>query len=105
MNLSCDTVLDLVSIYKDGASSEATVKAVDEHLKTCPDCRRYYRQYDSINRLLTRKTESPAPGSEERYADFTAALRRRHTIETLAVYASAAVAVAAVGYAVFGRRR
>ena len=36
MNLSCNVVMDLTSLYKDGLASAETVKAVREHLKECP---------------------------------------------------------------------
>jgi hypothetical protein len=38
--------MDLTELYKSDVVSEETAKAVREHLKTCPDCRRYYREYD-----------------------------------------------------------
>ncbi|NCB50646.1 MAG: zf-HC2 domain-containing protein [Clostridia bacterium] len=78
MSLTCDNVLDLISIYKDGAASESTTAAIEEHLKHCRDCRRYYKQYDSINRIVSKKqAEAEADGDFQR---LYISLKRRHTL-------------------------
>ena len=46
MNMNCKIAMDLTELYKSDVVSEETAKAIREHLKTCPDCRRYYREYD-----------------------------------------------------------
>lgn len=38
MKLNCDIVQDLLPLYQDEACSEATMAAVEEHLKECPEC-------------------------------------------------------------------
>ena len=43
--ISCDVVLDLVAIYKDGYASEDTRTLVRSHLRSCPACRRLYAEY------------------------------------------------------------
>lgn len=43
--ISCDVVLDLVAIYKDGYASDDTRALVRSHLRTCPSCRRLYAEY------------------------------------------------------------
>lgn len=45
MRLRCDIVMDLMGLYADGAASEDTVQAVEEHLAECPMCRQFYKQY------------------------------------------------------------
>lgn len=45
MNLNCDIVRDLVSLYHDGLASESSEAAVKAHLKECEKCRGYYKQY------------------------------------------------------------
>lgn len=39
MKLSCDIVQDLLPLYEDGVCSPDSRSAVEEHLKTCPQCR------------------------------------------------------------------
>ena len=41
--------MDLISVYKDGLASAATRAAVNEHLKHCPKCRKYYKLYDPVD--------------------------------------------------------
>ena len=36
--LSCDLIQDLLPLYHDGVTTDATARAVSEHLKTCPAC-------------------------------------------------------------------
>ena len=37
--MDCEIVRDLLPLYHDGACSQASGAAVEEHLKTCPACR------------------------------------------------------------------
>lgn len=46
MNMNCKIAMDLTELYKADVVCEETAQAIREHLKTCPDCRRYYREYD-----------------------------------------------------------
>lgn len=59
MNLNCDIVMDLVSLYKDGATSEVTNAAIEDHLEECRACRVYYRHYGSINQRMGHGKSSP----------------------------------------------
>ena len=45
MKYECDMIADLLPLYKDGVCSPASIRAVEEHLTECPDCR------DLLNRL------------------------------------------------------
>ncbi len=45
MNLPCEIVMDLVALYQDGLANPVTKSSVAAHLRTCPDCRQYYKQY------------------------------------------------------------
>jgi hypothetical protein len=38
----CDLVADLLPIYIDGKASEATKEFIEEHIKTCQDCKAMY---------------------------------------------------------------
>ena len=40
MEIKCELVQDLLPLYLEGLCKEETVKAVEEHLKTCPFCTR-----------------------------------------------------------------
>ena len=49
MSIPCEVIEDLVSLYKDRLSSQKTASEVNAHLKSCSQCREYYRIYDSMN--------------------------------------------------------
>ena len=35
----CDLIRDLLPLYVDGAASEESARAVEEHVAQCPECR------------------------------------------------------------------
>ncbi len=41
-NIECDLVADLLPIYIDGKASEASRKFIEEHIKTCEECKEIY---------------------------------------------------------------
>lgn len=45
MHITCDMAMDLAGLYQDGLASEDSARAVEQHLKECPACRRYYRKF------------------------------------------------------------
>ena len=49
MTLSCDVVLDLIPLVKDGVASEASVLLVYEHLDKCENCRNEFEVLDNFN--------------------------------------------------------
>jgi predicted anti-sigma-YlaC factor YlaD len=105
MNLTCDAVLDLISIYKDGAASESTAAAIEEHLKQCRDCRRYYKQYDSINRIISQKQAEPAGGVDDDFARLSSALKLRRTIAVVFLAVCAAITVTSAIFALLMRNK
>ena len=52
MKLTCDMVTDLYPLYKDGLASEDSRAAIKEHLKSCDDCRNFFRRYPFHDKLL-----------------------------------------------------
>lgn len=42
--LNCDMIKDLLPVYIERMTSEASDKAIQEHLEECPSCREIYRQ-------------------------------------------------------------
>ncbi len=49
MKICCNIIRDLLPLYIDKVESEESRAAIKEHMKVCPDCRRYYK---SIIRTL-----------------------------------------------------
>ena len=50
MNITCDMAMDLIALYNDGLASEDSRRAVDEHLKSCPECSAAYASYSPRRR-------------------------------------------------------
>lgn len=99
MSLNCDIVMDCVSIYKDGLASEGTKKAVESHLKECPDCKKYYRQYDSIRHISSPSQSIPSDDKTEKFAALSSVLNARRKLFSACFAVFAAITVASV---VFG---
>lgn len=94
MSLSCDNVMDLVSIYKDKLASEDSIKAIEEHLKQCPECKKYYRQYESISRIATSKYNAQIEdGYMKRYTDLSVKLRTRRILFIIGIALFTAVSL------------
>ncbi|WP_186430369.1 zf-HC2 domain-containing protein [Clostridium sp. BSD9I1] len=39
MNISCDVILDLIPLVKDGVASKDSINLVSNHLKSCESCK------------------------------------------------------------------
>ena len=55
MNITGDMAMDLIALYNDGLASDDSRRAVDEHLKSCPECSAAYASYSA-----------PAPHAEDK---------------------------------------
>lgn len=58
MNINCEIVQDLLPLYEEGLCSESSRKAVEAHLKECPNCR-------SLSEAVEHFPEPEAPEHEE----------------------------------------
>jgi len=105
MSLTCDNVLDLISIYKDGAASESTAAEIEEHLKHCRDCRRYYKQYDSINRIVSKKQAAAETAADGDFQRLYLSLKRRHTLMVAFLAVCGAITLAAAIFAFIVRKK
>ena len=51
-NLSCKIVRDLLPIYRDGLASKKTIEYVEEHLKSCDECK------DEYNKIINKPKQN-----------------------------------------------
>lgn len=58
-NIECDLVADLLPIYIDGKASAASKEFIEEHIKTCQDCRDIYE-------AMTADMQLPSPVKRKR---------------------------------------
>ena len=65
MNLPCEIVMDLVALYQDGLANPVTKNSVAAHLRTCPDCRRYYKQYRRFSQKPSNMGQIPSENAAE----------------------------------------
>jgi len=49
MNISCDVILDLIPLVKDGVASDGSAKIVNEHIKSCDQCRTEFEGIEKVN--------------------------------------------------------
>ena len=108
MKLTCDLAMDLVDIYTSGAASADTKSSVDEHLKTCRECRDFYRDYRSGMKIGKTKKQTPsfrieASGVDEELISRTLTklskrLHKRRILTTAISVAAAVFGLAALLY-------
>lgn len=72
MKLSCEIVQDLLPLYEDGVCSPGSRAAVEEHLRTCRNCRRTM----AINNMYVSQ-ETAAPPDEEKIVKGIKKAKRR----------------------------
>ena len=82
MNINCEIARDLLPLYKDGCLSASSEEALCEHLRTCPECRKYLCEYKQIWKAAKAEPrEAPAGG----YSELAKRLRRHRTLTKLGV--------------------
>ena len=98
-NLSCDVVMDLVAVYKDGLASDDTRELVRAHLRTCPSCRRLYAEY-RVSQDVRAGAPTPPPLSADNYSALARLVHRQHMISSAAMLSVMAISAAAGLYCV-----
>ena len=53
---SCDIILDLIPLVKDGVASRESEKLVFDHIKTCPNCK---KEYETMNKMIVSQENLP----------------------------------------------
>ncbi len=78
--MNCKLVMDFVELYKEGIDSPESHTAIHAHLRSCPNCRRYYHAYDGIRRrnIRSQATLLEMENMQEKgYASLSRRLRHR----------------------------
>lgn len=89
MNLDCNIVMDLVSLYHDKEVSFVTKLEVDKHIRKCENCKKYYKDY----RILPQSPFDIDSIGEENYSKLAKRIRIRRwwTIAGFLGYVSASL--------------
>lgn len=88
MNMTCKLVRDLAELYQENIVSRESAQAIREHLKSCPDCRRYYHDYNAAEKagVAVPQPEQNINAMQERmYEQLSRKLRRRHMLSVIGV--------------------
>ena len=72
-NIPCELIRDLLPLYVDGLTSEASNREIKEHLETCGSCR---ERYERMKRELEGEGIA-ALAEETREIDYLKKVRRR----------------------------
>lgn len=83
MNMTCEVARDLAELYHENLVSTESAKAIRAHLKECGRCRRYYKTYETMNRLHFPLYSAPdIEDAEARsYEALSRRLRKRRLFE------------------------
>lgn len=100
MHITCDMAMDLAGLYKDGLASADSTRAVEQHLKECPSCRRYYRNFRPESQHSASQVkitgQLPAEPIEQEWADFSHRINRHRLFFRLGTLAAVFVGFAAL---------
>ena len=98
MQVNCDIVRDLVTLYKDGVANAGSMAAVRAHLAGCPDCRRYYRQYDAVSHAprIHPRSAGSSVADTGRFNALAVRLKKRRTVSNAAMLGLVGVAAGAL---------
>lgn len=106
MEITCNIIKDLADAYLFSDISYETVRAVDEHLNICPECRAYYDECRSyIEENDEEEEEFQGKLSDDRITEnvkiLSARLRKKRRITNIANAAllTAGTAMLSVGLA------
>lgn len=84
--MNCKIVQDLAELYMERLVSAESAQAIREHLKSCPDCRQYYRSQKrpdvSVSKTLLPSRHlwagTDIPSAETEYRALSNRLWKRH---------------------------
>lgn len=89
MSMNCRIVQELAELYQENIVSRESAEAIREHLKSCAECRRYYREYDAVERAEVAvhypPTQEMSAAQERMYGELSRKLRRRHLLRVIGV--------------------
>ncbi|MGH4117466.1 zf-HC2 domain-containing protein [Clostridium sp.] len=49
LNISCNVILDLIPLVKDGVASDDSTTIVNNHIKACASCKSEFETFDTID--------------------------------------------------------
>ena len=83
MNSECDIVMDLAGIYFDKTAAYDTNEFIKEHLKTCENCRKFYKQFSGLKKREKINNAPEIPKWEGNYDEVARRIRKRRLISRI----------------------
>lgn len=81
--MECDIIRDLLPLYADGLTSEASNRQIEDHVRTCPECKK----------LLNEMTAPLEPEPEDRTEQIMEMLYKKQRRKTVLTIVSVILAV------------
>lgn len=100
-DLTCEVVQDLLPSYVDGLTSDVSNQAVEQHLKTCENCRKLYREMSEPVKgadLSEQDLEQMGQKADSKILseiDYLKKIRRKNRMKILAAVLIVVIAVGA----------
>lgn len=109
--MNCQIIMDLIPMYADKTASEETKLLVENHLKSCPTCKRFlssckktekkcfisFEKLDKLREKL-RASNTDIPSVDAEFARLSSRLKKRKLRKTII---GCAVAASALIYVIF----
>lgn len=86
--ITCNTIIDLLPLYKEEICSEETKELVEEHLQTCESCRNL-----SESLTVAEPVKAQAPNEAEAFRKIGRKLKRSRLTKVLAVLMCVCIAL------------
>lgn len=97
MKITCNIIEDLLPLYVDEMVSEDSRQLVEEHLKTCPACRKMQEEMQRENHLSSTGTNSNPSRANTTEAEPLKKIRRRIRKKRITSVLLAVILVVAAG--------
>ena len=98
MKQSCDVIKDLLILYEDDACSEDSRALVEEHLKSCEECRKYSRKLMSTDEVIADEMKEEFVSDTKVMKQSFKKIRRRWILSLIAVF----MLIPAMGIGILG---
>lgn len=99
MNVPCKVIKDLLPLYLDKVCSEESRNIVEEHLKECPDCRKFHDELIAADSI---QIDPDAAGCERQKAASFKSVKNKIFRKQLIVSAIVVIAILIAGFIVRG---
>lgn len=99
MKYPCNVIKDLLPLYFDKVCSMESQNVVEEHLKECPDCQKFYNEMSDADSI---KIDPETAGCERQKAASLKSVRNKIMRKQLMIAVIAVMAIIVIGFVARG---